>query len=234
MIEQPYIVMEPEEAWYLIEPPSTTCVSFDGLVAVKSRHLAAASLVLLGLVCSSPSVDPVGAWLVQFPITSSVRGPEVAYRPPPPVIPARQTAEKLAYVQSRFGLNKTQLAEACQVRRQTIYDWYAGNFEAEGKNAHRLNELYRIALSIERDFPRPVPAKLSAKTLANRKSLAALLSTRAPKQVAIRSAVGELMNVASSRRPSLAQRRAALGVSSPSSSERRKNLSENLDDILDG
>jgi hypothetical protein len=48
------------------------------------------------------------------------------------------TAEQLAAIQSTFGLNKSQLTVASSVKRQTIYDWYAGNFEVEGSNSERL------------------------------------------------------------------------------------------------
>lgn len=233
MIKHTYSRREPDDIWLLMELPSTTYMAFDTFVDVTSRRLAAASLVLLGLACSSPSVDPVAPWLIHFPITSSVRGPEVI-APPPAAIPAQRTPEKLAHVQARFGLNKTQLAQACQVQRQTIYDWYAGRFEAEGKNAQRLDELYRLALSIEQSFPMAIPSKLSDKALANSKSLSALLSTRTLREAEIRSAVAELVTMANTRRPSLAQRRAALGLLSPTASERRENLAETLDDLIEG
>lgn len=234
MMNHTYVRKEPEDIWLLMEQPSTTYMALDSFVDFTSKRLAAASLVLLGLACSSPSLEPVAPWLTHFPITSSVRGPEVTYSPPPPSIPARKTPDKLAHIQARFGLNKTQLAQACQVQRQTIYDWYAGRFEAEGKNAQRLDELYKLALSLEQSSPTPIPSKLTEKALANSKSLSELLAARTLREAEIRSAVSELMAIASSRRPSLAQRRAALGLSSPSASERRETLAGTLDDLSKG
>jgi hypothetical protein len=49
------------------------------------------------------------------------------------------TAAQLDEIQGFFGLSKSQLAKACRVQRQTIYDWYARRFEAEGRNAQRLH-----------------------------------------------------------------------------------------------
>jgi hypothetical protein len=233
MIQHMYISKELDDIWFPMERPSTTYRAFGSFVDFTSRRLAAASLVLLGLACSSPNIDPVAPWLTHFPITSSVRGPEVTYSPPPLTIPARRTPEKLAHIQARFGLNKTQLAQACQVQRQTIYDWYAARFKAEGKNAQRLDELYRISLTTAQGFPMSVPSKLSDKALGNNKSLSTLLSVRTLKEAEIRFAVAELMILASNRKPSLAQRRAALGLASPSTSERRENLSEALDNLIE-
>lgn len=52
--------------------------------------------------------------------------------------------------------------------------------------------------------------------------------------IADRSGLANLLRRANNRRPSLAQRRAALGLSSPSASERRENLAETLDDLTGG
>ncbi|HEY5961135.1 MAG TPA: DEAD/DEAH box helicase family protein [Polyangiaceae bacterium] len=62
-----------------------------------------------------------------------------------PVQPLPTTGEQLAAVQSALGLNKSQLAEVCAVKRPAIYDWYAGNCAADGANAARLAQLYRVA-----------------------------------------------------------------------------------------
>src|SRR5439155_1457842 len=128
----------------------------------------------------------------------------------PPTITVPETAEKLAVVQARFGLNKTQLAQVCQVQRQTIYDWYAGRFDAEGKNAKRLDELYSLARD-SASLVNAVSPKLTDKALASGKSLFALLSARTLKEVELKTALSELRALADRRRPTLAERRAALG-----------------------
>lgn len=51
---------------------------------------------------------------------------------------------------------------------------------------------------------------------------------------ALKTLASEIVTIASNRRPSLAQRRAALGLSSLSASERRENLAEILDDLTKG
>src|SRR5690606_9698811 len=63
-------------------------------------------------------------------------------RAPPEILPT--TAVQLAAVQGFFGLAKTQLAAVCGVQRQTIYDWYAEKFQAEGAHARRVGQLYKL------------------------------------------------------------------------------------------
>ncbi len=219
----------PDAVWLMLTPPSTTTnVSFEQFVELTARRLAATSLVLLGLACSSSHVEPVAPWLEHFPIVSSVRGPEITYRRPPPITTAPNTAEKLAAIQGRFGLNKTQLAQVCQVQRQTIYDWYGERFEAEDKNAERLGELYLLA----RELATSLSTKLSERPLVSGKTLLALLSARSLKQTDIMAAISELRAIADRRKPTLAERRAAQGFPERSADERRSLLAATLDDVI--
>jgi len=226
------LAQSPEAVWLMLTPPSTTYtnVSFEQFVDLAARRLAATSLVLLGLACSSSNVEPIAPWLEHFPIVSSVRGPEITYRRPPPSTTVPNTAEKLAAIQGRFGLNKTQLAQVCQVQRQTIYDWYAERFEAEDKNAERLAELYSLAR--ESATAASLSTRLSERRLVSGKTLFTLLSARSLKRTDIMAAVSELRAIADRRKPTLAERRTALGFSERSAEERRALLATTLDDVI--
>ncbi|HMA97652.1 MAG TPA: hypothetical protein VKP30_33435, partial [Polyangiaceae bacterium] len=104
-----------------------------------------AAMVLAFVVpMSSSNARPEDCWAPVFEQSSSIYNSPFREKPRTRV-PVDEllplTAERLAAVQSFFGLSKTQLAQVCRVQRQTIYDWYAGNFEAEGDNASRLRRL---------------------------------------------------------------------------------------------
>lgn len=221
-----------DTVWLMLAPPSTTYtnVPFDTFVDLTARRLAATSLVLLGLACSSSSAEPVAPWLEQFPIVSTVRTPEITYRRPRAPVAIPDTAEKLALVQTRFGLNKTQLAEVCHVQRQTIYDWYARRFDAEGKNALRVDDLYSLARD-SANLLNSVSPKLCNKALESGKTLFALLSARTLREPDIKAALSELRAVVDRRKPTLAERRAALGFRERSAEERRALLASTLDDV---
>jgi len=75
-------------------------------------------------------------------------------------------------VQAFFGLSKSLLAKACRVQRQTIYDWYAGNFEAEGENEDRLQQLWRLTERLSAS----VPAMMVQRKRQDGSSLATLLA----------------------------------------------------------
>jgi DNA-binding XRE family transcriptional regulator len=227
------ILAESSDAiWLMLASPSTTYthMPFDLFVDRTARHLAATSLLLLGLACSSSNAEPVAPWLEQFPIVSTVRTPEITVRRQRAPVVAPDTAEKLAVIQTRFGLNKTQLAQVCQVQRQTIYDWYAGRFDAEGKNAQRVEDLYSLARD-SANMLNAVSPKLCDKPLESGKSLFALLSARTLREAVIKSALSELRVVADRRKPTLAERRAALGFRERSVDERRALLASTLDDV---
>jgi DNA-binding XRE family transcriptional regulator len=89
-----------------------------------------------------------------------------------PAIPTARSSEMIKTVISMFGLNRSQAAEAMQVRRQSVYNWLGGA-EAEGANLDRLVSLYSIA----RSFAKPIEPHLTVRsTLDGRSSLLRMLS----------------------------------------------------------
>jgi DNA-binding XRE family transcriptional regulator len=145
------------------------------------------------------------------------------------------TAEQLAGVQSFFGLSKTQLAQVCKVQRQTVYDWYAGNFEAEGRNARRLAELYGIIEQLRRDGRKPLPSRVVARALLSGSSLLDLLSSSEVDSAAVGAIVAQLDETAASLRSrGAAAMRERLGWPASSSEVTDANLETNLNDFVDG
>jgi len=231
-MKQTILAESSDAIWSMLASPSTTYTNmpYDVFVDRTVRRLATTSILLLGLACSSSNAEPVAPWLERFPIVSTARSTEVMFRRPRASIAVPDTAEKLAVIQTRFGLNKTQLALVCQVQRQTVYDWYAGRFYAEGKNAQRIDDLYSIARN-SANILNAVSPRLCDKTLESGKTLVALLSARTLRDREIKAALGELRTVADRRKPTLAERRAALEFREPSTEERRVVLASILDDV---
>ena len=192
----------------------------------------AVAAVALPLAMSSPQVVPEVLWAGLFPQSSSVR-PTSADPSPWHARALPSSGEQLALVQQMFALNKTQLAEACLVQRQTIYDWYAAKFEAEGDNARRLGTLYRLARSFkERGHP-PLAPKAAERQLENDGSLLDLLRASHVDAQRIRHAAVQLRAVmppptATSAR----EQRERLGWRPRSEQQRADQLASNLDDIL--
>lgn len=61
----------------------------------------------------------------------------------------------LEEIQSVFGLNQTELAEACKLTRKSLYDWQKGS-RPRRKSADRVRQLHRAAMDWRRsDFPVP-------------------------------------------------------------------------------
>lgn len=128
---------------------------------------------------SSPNSHAEQAWLRMFPQSSTV---SLAVRDvrsakssrAPRVLPS--TAEQLTRLQTFFALSKTQLAQVCGVQRQTIYDWFAGNFEAEGNNARRVAQLFGIAREMKAGGAQPLSARDLARALSDGTTILSLLA----------------------------------------------------------
>lgn len=183
---------------------------------------------------SSPNSHAEQAWLRMFPQSSTV---SLAVRDvrsakssrAPRVLPS--TAEQLTRLQSFFALSKTQLAQVCGVQRQTIYDWFAGNFEAEGNNARRVAQLFGIAREMKAGGAQPLSARDLARALSDGTTILSLLAAAdaSPERV---GAVVEQLEKARSGTAAAARER--LGWKSISDEGAARNLDINLDDFIDG
>lgn len=184
---------------------------------------------------SSPDVDAAQKWAQQFPQSSgvSVSFPEVSLalaEPELELLPT--TAEQLGAVQLFFGLSKSQLAKICLVQRQTIYDWYAGRFEATDGNAVRVQELYELANELRERQLGPLSAKVAQRRKADGGTLEALLSAKKIDAAAVRRMTVQLGEATQAQRQRGAKAlRQRLGWPGASEEARRANLSSNLDDL---
>ena len=151
-----------------------------------------------------------------------------------PVQPLPSTAEQLAAVQSALGLNNSQLADVCAVKRQTIYDWYAGNFAAEGANAARLAQLYRVVTTLRNAGLRSVPLRTVDKPLADGGTLLSLLCAEELNAAAIRGAVAQIQSTSGAPKESARAQRERLGLAPLSEEQRQANLDSILDYFADG
>jgi DNA-binding XRE family transcriptional regulator len=220
------------EAWrefYQSHPGSTWQVPELG---GRSLGTAALTTVAVGLLLSSPNGSELAASLSRLPQSSTI-SPHNAVIAPTQVQPLPSAGEQLAAIQSTFGLNKSQLAAACAVTRQTIYDWYAGNFEPEGTNAERVSALYRLARMIRRSGFQPVPSKATDRPLPNGKSLFDLLSDHELDARQIHGGVAQLQSRTVPAESALDVRK-RLGWAATTDEQRQDQLESNLDSFLDG
>lgn len=146
-----------------------------------------------------------------------------------PVQPPPSTGEQLAAVQSAFGLNKSQLAGVCAVKRQTIYDWYAGIVEAEGANAARLAQMYRVVTTLRSAGLRSVPSRSLDKLLAGGGTLLRLLCAEELNAGAIREAVGQVQAASGAPKESARSQLERLGFTPLTAEQEREQLESNLD-----
>lgn len=143
------------------------------------------------------------------------------------------TAVQLASVQGFFGLTKKQLAEVCGVQRQTIYDWYAKKFEAEGEKARRLSRLFGLAERFKREGLKAVSERSSRRPLKSGETLVDLL-TDEDREKDLTMLVRELNWQDEEQRSKSAQAaRERLGGRTLSLEERNSILEENLEDVVD-
>ncbi len=190
--------------------------------------------IALQLSMSSPLEIPAVPWAKQFPQSSSVRPTEAdVIRVPLRVLPG--TAEQLAAIQRVFGLNKTQLADVCNVQRQTIYDWFGAKFEAEGDNARRLAALYQLAHMVRAERAAPLAPKAVERTLNNGGTLLDLLRAPSVDTANVREAVAQISAVVQAQTGiNTRAQRERLGWRPLGEEERAAQLESNLDDILGG
>jgi len=183
---------------------------------------------------SSPNSHAEQAWLGMFPQSSTV---SLAVRDvrsakssrAPRVLPS--TAEQITRLQSFFALSKTQLAQVCGVHRQTIYDWFAGNFEAEGNNARRVAQLFGIAREMKAGGAQALSARDLSRALSDGTTILSLLAAADASPERVGAVVAQLEKA---RSGTAAAARERLGWKSISDEAAARNLDINLDDFIDG
>jgi hypothetical protein len=212
----------PETTWRMKEP------------APSSAARLAIAAFAFGLSASSPVDSSVSILADLFPWSSSVI-PNDAPLMRQSVSRLPSTGEQLAAVQSTFGLNKSQLADVCAVQRQTIYDWYAGKFEAEGDNARRLGELYRLVKTIRQVGIQPLQLRAVERNLPGGSTLLAMLKSRELAIGPIQAFMSQLQpaSVPSKKESALAQRE-RLGWPALSEEQRTEQLEANIDYFANG
>lgn len=216
--------------FYETNPGSTTWRITEPTLIPRSA--LGVTTVAVGLLLSSPQTSEIADQLSRLPQSSSTnRDYDFTIRHA--VQPLPSTGEQLAAIQSTFALNKSQLATACGVKRQTIYDWYAGNFQAEGGNADRLATLYRLVMTIRQSGLKPLPSKAAERRLPDGASLLDLLSQEDMNSQRLVAAVGLLQSPAASGESAREQRK-RLGWQPLTEEQRDANLQSNLDSFLDG
>jgi DNA-binding XRE family transcriptional regulator len=212
------------------EHPGSTWQGHD--LGHRPANPVALTTIAVGLLLSSPNVSEVAARYSRLPQSSTISPHEDSVLPTQ-VQPLPSAGEQLAAIQSTFGLNKSQLANVCAVKRQTIYDWYAGNFEPEGTNADRVAALYQVVRAIRRSGFQPVPSKATEKPLASGKSLVELLRDHELDARQIRAAVAQLQT-RTIPTESAHDVRKRLGWAPLTEEQRQNQLESNLDSFLDG
>jgi len=70
------------------------------------------------------------------------------------------------------------LAAVCGVQRQTIYDWYAEKFEAEGENARRITQLYELVTRLKASGLAALSGRVVARSLTTGETLLDVLSEK--------------------------------------------------------
>jgi hypothetical protein len=196
--------------------------------------------VMIGNSLTSPDVCAELHWAILFPQSSSLHsdppGAEVilaGHARESSLLPT--TAEQLGRVQALFGLSKSLLAKACRVQRQTIYDWYAGNFEAEGENAERLQQLWRLTERLSAKGLQSVPSAMVQRKRHDGSTLAALLSAEQLDEPAVERLCDQLAAATIERREhGAAALRDRLGWKDADDESRAETLTSNLDSFVDG
>lgn len=197
-------------------------------------------LTTLALVAplSSSSSRAEHDWLRMFPQSSTVSSASPDVRPAKPLQGARvlpSTAKQLTLLQAFFALSKTQLAQVCGVQRQTIYDWLAGNFEAEGNNARRVAQLFGIARDVKVEGAQPLSARDLTRALSDGTTILSRLAAADASTQRVRPVVAQLEEARlATRSNTAAATRGRLGWNPIADETAARNLDINLDDFIDG
>jgi DNA-binding XRE family transcriptional regulator len=218
------------------EPDPTEVVGTSArLSQSQGQTVLWATLALAPL--SSSSVHAEREWVKMFPQSSTINAaiPDVAKEKParaPQALP--KTAHQLTALQAFFGLSKTQLAQLCGVQRQTVYDWLAGNFEAEGGNARRLAKLFGITEFSKKAGARPLSGRDLLRPLSDGTTLLAQLASEDATAEGIACLAMQFEQGSAAKDQTAAAIRTRLGWQRESAEATARNLDANLDDFTDG
>jgi len=220
------------------EVPATQSAS----TSLRSSPLQGQRVLLttLALVAplSSSSSRAEHEWLRMFPQSSTVSSSAPDVRSTKSFQTRRvlpNTAEQLTLLQAFFALSKTQLAQICRVQRQTIYDWFAGNFEAEDNNARRVAQLFGIARDVKAAGAQPLSARDLTRGLTDGSTILSLLAADDASSDRVGSVVAQLEEARSVTRANTANTaRERLGWKPISDESAERNLDINLDEFSDG
>lgn len=202
------------------------------------RRALWATHALVAAPVSSSSSQAEYELLPMFPQSSTVISGAPDVRPAkaqrtPHVLPV--TAEQLRLLQGFFALSKTQLAQICGVQRQTIYDWLAGNFEAEGNNARRVAQLFVIAKALKAAGARALSARDLTRRLSDETTILSLLGADPVSPDAVLAVLVQLQEAGHiTHANSASATRERLGWQPTSKERAERNLEANLDDFVDG
>lgn len=205
---------------------------------LQGQRVLWATLALAAAPVSSSSSQAEYEWLPMFPQSSTVSSGAPDVRPAKPqrvpyVLPI--TAEQLTLLQGFFALSKTQLAQVCGVQRQTIYDWFAGNFEAEGNNARRVAQLFGIAKDLRAAGVRSLSARDLTRILSDGTTILNLLGADRVSPDVVRAVLAQLQEGGyATHVTTAAATRERLGWQPASDESAERNLEANLDDFVDG
>jgi len=227
----------PARAWLTGAQSSTTDVEPAPRSVPPRVSLAS---VMIGNSLTSPDVRAASHWAILFPQSSGLHSdaPEAelilaGHARESSLLPT--TAEQLGRVQAFFGLSKSVLAKACRVQRQTIYDWYAGNFEAEGINAERLHQLWCLTERLSASGLDSLPPTMVQRQRHDGSSLATLLAAEQLDEPALEGLCHQLGAATTERRErGAAALRRRLGWKEADDASRTEALNSNLDSFVDG
>lgn len=198
------------------------------------RQMVCAMALTVPLTSSSAHAEQ--QWANLFPQSSTLHNEPPDVRPvvaKPVILPA--TATQLAAIQGFFGLAKTQLALVCGVQRQTIYDWYAGKFEAEEENARRLARLYTLVSRLRESGLASLPGRLASRALNTGKTLLDVLGENEIDERELTALVAQLGQAGKQQRArGAAAVRERLGWSAQSREAADRTREDNLEDLVDG
>lgn len=195
-----------------------------------TKPLAVAVLGTMTTICSTPgALANVERYLRQG-TTVSIESHSLR----PLVAGARaavSTPERIRDTLRYLGVAKTQLADACRVSRQTLYDWLEGRFEPEAGNAERLEAIHSLAI-VARDAGAPLSAKLVQRQLTSGRTFAEMLADERPSYEELRGVVSALASSTAARKGQSAQAvLERLGGKMPPRDDQDATLDENLRDL---
>lgn len=229
-----------EQDQQLLQSYNSSLGSGVATPAVSTGPLRRAFVLTMaaGLTTSSIADEHELLRFYALPLSSTTLSSPPSLRPlpirmNPAAMLLHTTAEQLGKIQESFSLNKTQLARICKVQRQTIYDWFAQNFEAVDDNAERLAQLFAIAIQFKTVNGPPLDSRAATRTLASGETLLELLTSDRVDEAKVLAACEALSRITERRNSGSSARelREKFGWEEPTEGRSREILEGNLDDL---